>query len=113
LSFTRSVSAADWGSAIDPLKNRIVVGEKKDLMGRGLVARDVNMLAANWPSQVHAKIRYRKKEALCEVKNENEIFKVIFAEEQEAITPGQSVVFFDKDRVLGGGEIQKVLYGTD
>ncbi|HOU49615.1 MAG: tRNA 2-thiouridine(34) synthase MnmA [Smithella sp.] len=99
--------------SIDPLKNRIVVGEKKDLMGRGLVARDVNMLAANWPSQVHAKIRYRKKEALCEVKNENEIFKVIFAEEQEAITPGQSVVFFDKDRVLGGGEIQKVLYGTD
>ena len=99
--------------SIDPVKNRIVVGEKKDLMGKGLVANDVNMLSEQWPKEVYAKIRYRKKEALCEVTKEKDKLKVIFAEEQEAITPGQSVVFYDYDRVLGGGIINEVLHGTD
>jgi len=98
--------------SIDPVKNRIVVGEKKDLMGKGLVAADVNNLAEKWPIPVHAKIRYRKKEALCEVREENGKLKVVFVEEQEAITPGQSVVFYDHDRVLGGGIIDEVLHGA-
>jgi tRNA-specific 2-thiouridylase len=96
--------------SIDPDKNRIVVGEKKDLMAKGLVAGDINMLAKSWPEQVYAKIRYRKKEAFCEVTAKNNRLKVIFAEEQEAITPGQSVVFYEKDRVLGGGTIEEVVY---
>lgn len=95
--------------SIDSDKNSIVVGDKKDLMSKGLVASAVNRLAENWPKQVHAKIRYRKKEALCEVKEENEKWKVRFAEEQEAITPGQSIVFYSGDCVLGGGVIEKVL----
>ncbi|PKN84031.1 MAG: tRNA 2-thiouridine(34) synthase MnmA, partial [Deltaproteobacteria bacterium HGW-Deltaproteobacteria-1] len=97
--------------SIDPKENRIVVGEKKDLMAKGLLAGEMNMLAKVWPQRVYAKIRYRKKEALCEVTAENGRMKVIFAEEQEAITPGQSVVFYDHDRVLGGGEIEEVLHG--
>jgi len=100
--------------SIDPVKNRIVVGDKKELMGKKLVASDVNLLAETWPAEVYAKIRYRKKEALCEVKKEeNAKMKVTFAEEQEAITPGQSVVFYDHNRVLGGGIIDEVLHGTD
>ena len=95
--------------SIDSGKNRIVVGEKKDLKSKGLVAGDMNLLVQSWPQQVYAKIRYRKKEALCEVINENDKLKVIFAEEQEAITPGQSVVFYDDDLVLGGGVIDKIL----
>ncbi len=98
--------------SIDPDKNRIVVGEKKDLMAKGLSAGNINRLVQSWPGQVYAKIRYRKKEALCEVTAENDRLKVIFSDEQEAITPGQSVVFYDHDRVLGGGEIEEVLYGT-
>jgi len=98
--------------SIDPQKNIIVVGEKKDLMAKGLSAGCINMLATSWPQQVYAKIRYRKKEAPCEVTAENGRLKVVFAEEQEAITPGQSVVFYDHDRVLGGGEIEEVLHGT-
>lgn len=96
--------------SIDSVKNRIVVGEKKDLMGKGLMASDVNILAKSWPKEVHAKIRYRKKEALCTVKTENNKLKVTFAEEQEAITPGQSVVFYYRDTVLGGGVIEKGIY---
>lgn len=97
--------------SIDAGKNQIVVGERNDLMARGLVAEAVNLLAQTWPRQVHAKIRYRKKEALCTATEENGRFKVIFSEEQEAITPGQSIVFYADDRVLGGGEIREVLHG--
>ncbi len=96
--------------SIDPGKNRIVAGEKKDLMAKGLVAVDINLLARPWPDQVHAKIRYRKKEAACEVTFENDKIRVLFAEEQEAITPGQAVVFYDNDNVLGGGVIDEVCH---
>jgi len=95
--------------SMDPVGNRLVVGEKKDLMARGLVASEINRLVQRWPGQVHAKIRYRKKEALCKVKTVHNKLKVIFTEEQEAVTPGQSVVFYDHDRVLGGGIIETVL----
>ena len=98
--------------SIDPDKNRIVVGEKKDLLANGLLAADINMFVKSWPEQLYAKIRYRKKEALCAVTTENDRLKVIFTEEQEAITPGQSVVFYGHDRVLGGGIIEEVLHGT-
>jgi tRNA-specific 2-thiouridylase len=98
--------------SIDPDENRIVVGEKKDLKAKGLFAGDVNMLAESWPQQVYAKIRYRKKEAPCDVTVENDRLRVLFVEEQEAITPGQSVVFYENDRVLGGGVIEEVLHGT-
>lgn len=99
--------------SIDPVKNRIVVGDKKDLMGKGLMASDINMLVKTLPAQVYAKIRYLKKGALCEVKAEDNKLKVIFAEEQEAITPGQSVVFYENDRVLGGGVIEEVLHDKE
>ncbi|HOC60438.1 MAG TPA: tRNA 2-thiouridine(34) synthase MnmA [Smithellaceae bacterium] len=99
--------------SIDPIRNRIVVGEKKELLARGLFADDVNLLAQTWPDEVQAKIRYRKKEALCKVTAASGRLKVIFSEDQEAITPGQSVVFYDDDCVLGGGEIQEVFHGTD
>jgi tRNA-specific 2-thiouridylase len=94
--------------SIDPDENRIVVSEKKDLMAKGLFAGDVNVLAESWPRRVYAKLRYRKKEAPCEVTTENDRLRVLFIEEQEAITPGQAVVFYAHDRVLGGGVIEEV-----
>ena len=94
--------------SIDPDKNQIVVGEKRNLKSVGLVAGEVNMLVPSWPEQVYAKIRYRKKESPCGVTFENNRIKVRFAEEQEAITPGQSVVFYAHDCVLGGGVIEEV-----
>jgi tRNA-specific 2-thiouridylase len=72
----------------------------------------MNMLAKSWSQQVYAKIRYRKKEVLCDVTDDKGRLRVIFAEEQEAITPGQSVVFYANDRVLGGGVIEEVLHGN-
>jgi tRNA-specific 2-thiouridylase len=94
--------------SIDPDRNQIVVGEKKNLKATGLVAGEVNMLTPSCPEKVYAKIRYRKKEAPCGVTFENNKIRVVFAEEQEAITPGQSVVLYAQDRVLGGGVIEEV-----
>ena len=58
------------------------------------------------PIKCKAKIRYRAKEADAIVYPEQDKVKVIFMDEQRAITSGQSVVFYDKEGiVLGGGKI--------
>ena len=99
-------------TAIDAERRRIVVGGKEDLRAVGLRASDLSILVREWPEKVHAKIRYRKREAPCRVVIENDRIQAVFAEAQEAITPGQSVVFYDGDIVLGGGIIDEVLPGN-
>ena len=99
-------------AAIDAVDNRLIVGEKSALQARGLVAGDLNILTADWPAEVEAKIRYRRKPARCEVVRENGNITVLFREPEEAITPGQAVVFYEGDYVLGGGTIEEVLHGT-
>ena len=98
--------------AIDVTGNRVVVGEKTDLQARCLIAGDLNILVRDWPEKVCAKIRYRKREAACTAVFEKDKLRVLFDEDQEAITPGQSVVFYDGDVVLGGGVIEEVIRGT-
>jgi tRNA-specific 2-thiouridylase len=95
--------------SVDAQNNRLVVGEKRDLLARGLQAADLNLLSDTWPPEAHAKIRYRKKEAPCTVAFEYNKARVFFEETQEAVTPGQSVVFYDGDVVLGGGVIEEIL----
>jgi tRNA-specific 2-thiouridylase len=94
--------------SIDVPENRIVVGEKKDVVARGLLAGDLNMLAGDWPPTVYGKVRYRKKEAPCSAVEQGGRLRVVFEEEQEAVTSGQSVVLYDGDIVLGGGVIEEV-----
>lgn len=94
---------------IDAIKNEIVVGKKEDLYSSGLIAGDINLLKRDLPAVVEAKIRYRKKPALCEVIREGKKLRLIFEESQESITPGQAVVFYESDRVLGGGVIEEVI----
>ena len=54
-----------------------------------------------------AKIRYRQADQSCRVEPlDNEKCRVIFEQPQRAITPGQSVVFYDKEKCLGGGVIE-------
>ena len=98
-------------TAIDAERHRIVVGGKEDLRPGGLRAGDLSILVRDWPEKVHAKIRYRKREAPCRVIIENDRIQAVFKEAQEAVTPGQSVVFYDGDVVLGGGIIDEVLHG--
>lgn len=62
------------------------------------------------PMRAEVKIRYSAKPsgALIEPVSENEV-KVSFNTKQRAITKGQSAVFYDKDTVIGGGVIDKIL----
>lgn len=79
------------------------------LFGTFLQARKVNWVAGHAPTlplTCHAKIRYRQTEQQCVVeKLDDDSIGVRFAEPQRAITPGQSVVFYDNRVCLGGGVI--------
>lgn len=94
--------------------NRVIVGEKKDLKAKGLIAGDLNILAGagHLPSVADAKIRYRKKAARCAISVQEDKLRVLFDENQEAITPGQAVVCYQDDRVLVGGVIEEVLHAA-
>jgi tRNA-specific 2-thiouridylase len=96
---------------IDPVGNTLVVGNREDLMVPGLTARDVNLIALEsllepYPAQV--KIRYASSpaEAVLSPGEEGEII-VRFSQPQKAVTPGQAVVFYEDDLVLGGGIIHR------
>jgi tRNA-uridine 2-sulfurtransferase len=94
---------------IDAGKNQVIVGKKTDLQTAGLIAADINLLTDELPDEIEAKIRYRKKPARCKVAREGEKLRIIFRETQESITPGQAVVLYAGDEVLGGGVIEKVI----
>lgn len=95
---------------LDKKKNEVIVGTEKELYVKDLCAKEVNWMVFSKleePIKCKAKIRYRSKEADCTVyPEEKNKVKVKFEVEQRAITPGQSVVFYDEDDiVLGGGKI--------
>jgi tRNA-specific 2-thiouridylase len=92
--------------------NKLIVSNNSDdpaLYSKELIAEKVNWIAGEKPKlplKIKAKVRYRSKEATATVNQENkDKFKVIFKNSQRAIMPGQSVVFYLKDEVLGGGVI--------
>ena len=95
---------------IDPESHRVVVSEDESLYSNELTASDVNWIALE-PSVASAiecevKIRYLHKPARATLKVlTDSSVRVIFVERQRAITPGQSVVFYNSDIVLGGGVI--------
>lgn len=90
-------------------KNEVIVGTEKELYENILYANELNFLLdmdLTTPIEVKAKIRYRAKEAEAILYPEHDgKAKVEFKQSQRAITPGQSVVFYIDDIVLGGGKI--------
>ena len=93
---------------LDKGKNEVIVGTEKELYSNVLYANELNFLLnieQEKNIEIEAKIRYRAKPAKAILRLESNIAKVIFDEPQRAITPGQSVVFYVGDIVLGGGKI--------
>lgn len=94
---------------LDNKKNEVVVGAEEDLYAKKLYAEEINWLVFdNAPKKLEclAKIRYRAKEAKAVVYASENGVTVEFEEPQRAITPGQSIVFYDEEGiVLGGGKI--------
>jgi tRNA-specific 2-thiouridylase len=94
---------------IDALARRVVIGAKADLAQNGLTARDVNWLVAPPTTAVdcQVKIRYRSRpiDAVAEPLPLGRM-AVRFREPCAAVAPGQAVVCYEGDRVLGGGWIE-------
>ena len=59
------------------------------------------------PLQCHAKVRYRQSDQSCTIYRGNDGYRVVFDAPQRAVTPGQSVVFYQGDTCLGGGVIEQ------
>lgn len=119
---------------LDPDTNAVIVGRAGDLMDEGLVAGDLNWIPFDRleePIRVEAKIRYRtpgvgatvipvaarpgdrQGRGSAEAGAGRDEVEVRFATPQRAATPGQSVVFYDGDVVVGGGVISRRLRAAD
>ena len=93
--------------------NLIVTKNERDLYKKELICKNVNWISGKTPKlplKIKAKIRYRHQLALATIVEELEelkTYKLIFNKPQFAITPGQSVVFYKGNEVLGGGVISQ------
>lgn len=98
---------------IDAKKNVVTLGENEDVFSKELIASNLNLISIceiNEPFRAKAKIRYSSKASdatIYRLKNDN--IKVVFDEPQRAITPGQSIVFYENEIVVGGAIIEKNL----
>lgn len=94
--------------SIDAAAGRVVVGEVEGLFAQGLKACDLNWVVppAGETVRTTCKIRYRQQPVECSVTlTGGGCGEIRFAEPQKSVTPGQSVVFYDGDELLGGGRI--------
>ncbi len=94
---------------IRPQTNEVVIGENLDVFTNRVVCNQVNFMGMenlNQPRRVLAKIRYNHKGEYCTIQSiEAGQVLCIFEKEVRASTPGQAVVFYDGEYVLGGGTI--------
>ena len=94
---------------IRPETNEVVIGEQEDVFTTTLYANRLNYMSEpDFPEgkEVVAKIRYNHKGSPCVIHREGaDLIRVDFREPVRAVTPGQAVVFYDGDYVLGGGTI--------
>jgi tRNA-uridine 2-sulfurtransferase len=93
---------------VDAAENRVIIGTEKDLY-----QKELRYIAPTWikkeppklPHACSAKIRYNMDDAKCVIEKSGQ---VKFKEPQRAITPGQSVVFYENNVVLGGAIIEGI-----
>lgn len=98
---------------LNPKTGDVILGENEDLMANSLEALENNFIPFSKltePLQVETKIRYNGKADIAFLYPEDEgKIRVAFEKPQRAITPGQAVVYYQKDLVIGGGIINKIL----
>jgi tRNA-specific 2-thiouridylase len=94
---------------IDAATRRVVLGQKDDLARTTLEADRLNLLVDRWPEEFRctAQIRYQHQAAACTVARiDGNSIRATFDEPQYGVTPGQALVLYDGERVLGGGWIR-------
>lgn len=94
---------------IRPETNEVVIGDSNQVFSEKLYANNLNFMSISdlvGEMVVDAKIRYSHKGARCTIRRiDADMIECVFEEPQRAITPGQAVVFYDGDYVVGGGTI--------
>jgi tRNA-specific 2-thiouridylase len=97
---------------MDMADNRLIVGPEEELFSRGLFAREFNWISGVPASgeKVSARIRYRHRgvDSLVSLTDGGRV-RVGFTTPQKAVTPGQAVVLYRGEEVLGGGWIEKAI----
>jgi tRNA-specific 2-thiouridylase len=96
--------------AIRPADRAVVIGPREELLGRGVVAREVNWLgeAPALGARVEVQVRHRAAPVAGElVRVDDGEIEIALEEAVAAITPGQSLVLYNGERVLGGGVIER------
>lgn len=96
---------------IRPETNEVVIGDSEDVFSDYLTCSSLNWMAVDGlhgrEMKVTAKIRYSHKGAECVIRElDGDLVECRFEEPQRAITPGQAVVFYEGDYVVGGGVIR-------
>ena len=96
---------------VNAKNNQVGLGLRQEVYKSEFIIKDGHFLgkAPKKKIEIKVRIRYNHQEALAAVYPGKGKQKIIFKQPQFALTPGQSAVFYDKDRVLGGGIIQKVI----
>lgn len=96
---------------IRPETNEVVIGTNDEVFSDKLYANNLNFMSIEdleGSMEVEAKIRYSHKGAKCTIKKVgSDEVECIFEEPQRAITPGQAVVFYKDDYIVGGGTIMR------
>ncbi|MFH1075095.1 MAG: tRNA 2-thiouridine(34) synthase MnmA [Candidatus Firestonebacteria bacterium] len=98
---------------IDAGKNRVVVGTKDDVFGKVLYAKDVNLIGISKltkPLKMKVKTRYSSPLSDAIIRPSKNGVEVNFVKPEWAISPGQAVVFYKGNEVLGGGTIESTKY---
>jgi tRNA-specific 2-thiouridylase len=97
----------------DLIRNVLVIAQGTDhprLFKQALYASDIHWIDGKGPAlpcHLSAKVRYRQQDQPCRIEQQDNGYKVLFERPQRAITPGQSVVFYQDDVCLGGGVIEE------
>lgn len=96
----------------NPSTNTVVLGHEEKLFTKPFACTEVNLILTDKitaPIHVLAKARYTQRAQPCTImQDENGDIYGEFDEPQRAITPGQSIVFYDEDTVVGGGIIKRI-----
>jgi tRNA-uridine 2-sulfurtransferase len=88
-------------------ENVVVVGAREELKQERLIADELNLFTDALEGEARARVRYRQGEAACRYTVKDAVMEVTFNEPVSSVTPGQSVVLYDGETVLGGGTILK------
>ena len=94
--------------SMNPETNQIVVGKKDELACTSVILDNLNMFDDRKEFDTTVKLRYRTKAVECHVKIDSDKAYVTLKESVFGVATGQAAVFYDEDKLIGGGWIAQV-----